>query len=66
MKGTDAYQVLVESHARTLFRVAYRITCNEGDSEDVVQESFLRAYQSLDCFDERARLGTWLHRIASD
>ena len=62
----DAYQYLVERHARTLFRVAYRITRNEGDSEDVVQESFLRAYRNLDRFDERASFGTWIQRIATN
>lgn len=62
----DAYQVLVERHARPLFRVAFRITRNEGDSEDVVQESFLRAYRSLDRFDERASFSTWIQRIASN
>ncbi len=61
-----AYQWLVERHARTLFKVAYRITRNEGDSEDVVQESFLRAYRSLGRFDERASFSTWIQRIASN
>ena len=63
---TNAYQVLVDRHARTLFRVAYRITRNEGDSEDVVQESFLRAYRSLASFDDRASFATWIQRIASN
>ncbi len=61
-----AYQVLVERYARSLFRVAYRITRNEGDSEDVVQESLLRAWRSLDRFDERASFKTWLERIATN
>ena len=61
-----AYQALVDRHARTLFKVAYRITRNEGDSEDVVQESFLRAYRSLDRFDERASFSTWIQRIATN
>ena len=61
-----AYQALVDRHARILFKVAYRITRNEGDSEDVVQESFLRAYRSLDRFDERASFSTWIQRIATN
>ena len=44
---SDAYRVLVERHSRSLFRLAYRMTGNESDAEDVVQESFLRAYLSL-------------------
>jgi RNA polymerase sigma-70 factor (ECF subfamily) len=36
----------------------------DGDSEDVVQETFLRAYKQLSRFESRANFGTWLHRIA--
>src|SRR3977135_799701 len=61
---TDAFRVLVERHSRSLFRLAYRMTGNEQDAEDVVQESFLRAYKQLAKFDERASFGTWLYRIA--
>lgn len=62
----SAYQGLVERHSRSVFRLAYRITGNEGDSEDVVQESLLRAYRNLARFDERASFGTWLQRIAAN
>src|SRR5438132_8762093 len=60
----DAYRVLVERHSRALFRMAFRMTGNEQDAEDVVQESLLRAYRQLGKFDERASFGTWLYRIA--
>src|SRR5690242_7252977 len=62
----DAFRVLVERHSRSLFRLAFRMTGNEQDAEDVVQESFLRAYRQLARFDERASFGTWLYRIASN
>jgi RNA polymerase sigma-70 factor (ECF subfamily) len=61
---TDAFRVLVERHSRPLFRLAYRMTGNQQDAEDVVQDSFLRAYKQLGRFDERASFGTWLYRIA--
>ena len=61
---TDAFRVLVERHSRALFRLAYRMTGNQQDAEDVVQDSFLRAYKQLARFDERASFGTWLYRIA--
>ena len=63
---TDAYRLLVERHSRSLFRLAFRMTGNEQDAEDVVQESFLRAYRQLGKFDERASFGTWLYRIAAN
>ncbi len=63
---TDAFRFLVERHSRRLFHLAFRMTGNEQDAEDVVQESFLRAYRRLSQFDERSSFGTWLYRIAAN
>jgi len=62
----DAFRVLVERHSGTIFRLAYRMTGNEQDAEDVVQDSMLRAYKQLGKFDDRASFGTWLYRIATN
>jgi RNA polymerase sigma-70 factor (ECF subfamily) len=62
----DAYRMLVERHSRFLFRVAFRITGNVTDAEDVVQEAFLRAFKSLHLYDSRATFSTWMHRIAAN
>ncbi len=62
----DAYRVLVERHSRSVFRLAYRMTGNEQDSEDVVQETFLRAYKQLHRWEARSSFGTWLYRIAAN
>ena len=62
----DAFRTLVERHSRSVFRLAYRMTGNEQDAEDVVQESFLRAYKQLDRFESRANFGTWLYRIVAN
>ena len=63
---SEAFRVLVESHSRSVFRLAYRMTGNEQDAEDVVQESFLRVYRQLDRFESRANFGTWLYRIVAN
>ena len=63
---SDAFRALVETHSRSVFRLAYRMTGNEQDAEDVVQESFLRAYRQLGRFESRANFGTWLYRIVSN
>jgi len=66
-KGNQhAFRVLVERHSRPVFRLAFRMTGNEQDAEDVVQESFLRAYRQIERFDGRAAFGTWLYRIAAN
>ena len=62
----EAFRALVEQHSRSVFRLAYRMTGNEQDAEDVVQESFLRAYRQLGRFESRANFGTWLYRIVSN
>jgi RNA polymerase sigma-70 factor (ECF subfamily) len=63
---SDAFRILVERHGRGLFRLAYRITGNEADAEDVVQESFIRAYRGLSQYDGRATFQAWIYRIASN
>lgn len=60
----DAYGALVVRHSQSLFRVAFRITGNEADAEEVVQEAFLRGYQKLESFQFRSNFGTWIYRIA--
>ena len=63
---SDAFRVLVERHSRNAFRLAHRLTGNEQDAEDVVQESFIRAYRQLGRFESRANFGTWLYRIVAN
>jgi RNA polymerase sigma-70 factor (ECF subfamily) len=63
---SEAFRSLVEQHSRSAFRLAYRMTGNEHDAEDVVQDSFLRAYRQLGRFESRAHFGTWLHRIVAN
>lgn len=63
---SEAFRALVEQYSRAVFRLAFRITGNEQDAEDVVQESFLRVYKQLHRYDARAAFGTWLYRIASN
>jgi RNA polymerase sigma-70 factor (ECF subfamily) len=62
----EAFAALVRQHSRRVFQLAFRLTRNEQDAEDVVQESFLRAYRQLDHFQARADFGTWLYRITAN
>lgn len=59
-----SFRELVEEHGPMVFRLAHRMTGNEEDAEDVVQESFLKAYRSFGRFDARSSFGTWIYRIA--
>jgi RNA polymerase sigma-70 factor (ECF subfamily) len=60
----DAFRVLVDKHSRSLYRLAYRMTGKPEDAEDVVQETFIRAYRQLSRFEARSNVSTWLYRIA--
>ncbi|HWF07739.1 MAG TPA: sigma-70 family RNA polymerase sigma factor [Bryobacteraceae bacterium] len=62
----DAFRLLVERHARAVFRLAFRMTGNEIDAEDMVQETFLKAWKQMAKFDGRASFATWLHRICAN
>ena len=62
----DAYRILVERHSPNVFRLAYRMTGNRPDAEEIVQEAFLRAFQKLGQFAARANFGTWVYRIAAN
>jgi len=60
----DAYGALVVRHSASLFRVAFRITGNEADADDVVQDAFMRGYRKLESFESRSNFSTWIYRIA--
>ncbi len=62
----NAFRVLVERHSQPVFRLAFRMTGNEQDAEDVVQETFLRAYKQIHRFDGRSAFGTWVYRICAN
>ena len=62
----EAFRVLVERHSRSVFRLAFRLTGNEHDADEVVQESFIRAHRRLGRFESRSTFSTWLYRIAAN
>jgi len=59
-----AFTQLVERYERKIYRLARHITQNDEDAEDVLQDSFLKAFQHLNDFQEQSRFYTWLVRIA--
>lgn len=59
-----AFEVLVKRHQGRILRVAQRVTRNREDAEDVVQQSFQKAFSHLPKFEERSSFSTWLTRIA--
>ena len=58
-----AFDALVHAYMRPAFQLAYRVVGHREDAEDLVQESFLAAYQYLDSYDSERPFGPWLMRI---
>src|SRR6202521_1654084 len=58
-----AFEQLVKRYDRRLLRIAQSVTHNREDSQDAVQEAFLKAYQHLAEFREASHFSTWLIRI---
>ncbi len=59
-----AFAELVEINSEGVYRVALRMLNNEQDAEDILQETFIKAFKSLPEFEGRSKLSTWLYRIA--
>lgn len=60
----DAFEQLMKQYDRKVFRIAQHITQNREDAEDIVQDTFLKAFTKLDQFQGTAKFYTWLVRIA--
>jgi RNA polymerase sigma-70 factor, ECF subfamily len=62
----SALESLMKQYASRVYRLAYGITRNAGDAEEVVQDTFLTLFQKIHTFEGRAALGSWLYRVATN
>jgi len=60
----EALGTLYEMYKKMIYNIAYRMTYNHADSEDIVQEVFLKVYQKIGSFHGEATFPSWLYRIA--
>lgn len=64
LKGQEhAYGVLVQRYQQMVFTVAFRITRNREDAEELAQSAFIKAYKCLADFRGQSRFSTWLYTI---
>jgi RNA polymerase sigma-70 factor (ECF subfamily) len=56
----------VEAYSGRVYRLALKMLQNPQDAEDILQETFIKAYKALPNFEGRSRLSTWLYRIATN
>jgi len=61
---TEMFEIIMQRYNRRLYRVTLSILQNDAESEDVVQDAYVRAYAHLRSFEGRSKFATWLTRIA--
>jgi RNA polymerase sigma-70 factor, ECF subfamily len=57
---------LVETYSAYIYRLGLKMLNNPQDAEDILQETFMKAYRNMDGFDGRSKVSTWLYRIATN
>ena len=62
----EEFSRLVNMYSSKIYRLAIKMMNQQQDAEDVLQETFLKAYRGLKSFDGRSKLSTWLFRIATN
>jgi RNA polymerase sigma-70 factor (ECF subfamily) len=62
----EEFSRLVNTYSSKIYRLAIKMLNQQQDAEDVLQETFLKAYRGLKSFDGRSKLSTWLFRIATN
>jgi RNA polymerase sigma-70 factor (ECF subfamily) len=60
------FSKLVDAYSTKIYRLAIKMLNQQQDAEDVLQETFLKAYRGIKSFDGRSKISTWLFRIASN
>ena len=61
-----AYQTLFEAHKQAIFHIIVKIVRNSEEAQDLVQETFIKAFGSLKSYNPTYRFTTWLYKIAAN
>lgn len=62
----SAFNELLKQHEKSAYNLAYRLTGNYDDANDIVQESFIRVYNAIQTFRGDANFSTWLYRVITN
>ena len=63
-KDKHAFAQLVNQNSDNIYRLGMKMLGNPQDAEDILQETFIKAFDNIDRFEGRSKVSTWLYRIA--
>ena len=61
---TKAFRELVAEYQPLIFRLAFRLLCDEDEAKDIVQDTFVKVWLNLDKYKNQFRFSTWIYKIA--
>jgi len=61
-----AFRWLVENYQQPAFSLAFRISCNEDDAKDIVQESFIKIWRKIESYRENSSFISWMFKIVAN
>ncbi|MDL2212884.1 sigma-70 family RNA polymerase sigma factor [Bacteroides sp. OttesenSCG-928-E20] len=64
--NTQAFATLVEEYQPLVFRLAFRLLCDEDEARDVVQDTFIKVWLSLHTYNSKFRFSTWIYKVATN
>ncbi|MBI4833621.1 MAG: sigma-70 family RNA polymerase sigma factor [Planctomycetes bacterium] len=66
LSGKEAFNEVVRRYYRRIYNIAFRMTNNQADAEDITQETFLNVYRSLKQYNPKYRVSSWILRTATN
>jgi RNA polymerase sigma-70 factor (ECF subfamily) len=63
---TEALEAVMVRYSGRVYRLAFGITRNDADAEEIVQDVFLTLFRKIDTFEGRSALGTWIYRVTAN
>jgi len=63
-KDKGAFAKVLDENADRIYRLALKMVGNPQDAEDILQDTFIKAFNNIDHFEGRSKISTWLYRIA--
>ena len=65
-RDPENFTLLYAAYGKKIYNLAYRMTGNQDDAEDITQETFLQAYRNIGTFHEKSQIYTWIYAIAKN